>query len=540
MRGEKVGDMRGMCMELVNIAGAGLSGLYAALTLAEKGIGCNLYSLQQSERAQSVLAEGGINAALDLMGEGDTPRQHCEDTLRGGAYLANRTAVEGLTDTAPEIVKRMAALGVPFSRQKDGRLMQRNFGGQKKKRTLYAKSSTGKALMTALIDAVRKYEALGLVRRWPRHGLVSLEIESGRCVGLRAADSYDGSLWRSTGPVLLCCGGLNGFFPGRTTGTTQNSGDAQSLAFAAGVEMGNLEMIQYHPTTAAISGKRMLISEAARGEGGRLFVRRSGEKWYFLEEIYPELGNLMPRDVVSRECVRVRARPDCEDAVFLDLTGLSREVWKERLPDLRDEIKHYLNLDPAEEPVPVEPGIHFFMGGILVDVGHRSSIPGLYAAGECACQYHGGNRLGGNSTLAALYGGKTAAETILRDGGLSEEEPTRIGAAPEPGDGSRFVSETVRESLGNILWDGLGIFRDEQGMETALNRINALLGTSLTEAERRHVLFGKAMVLSALERKESRGAHTRTDYPQRDDDKYRKNTVAKWDGEKIRVSFKDL
>jgi len=519
----------------VNIVGAGLSGLSAAIALAEKGIGTNLISAMPSERAQSVLAEGGINAALDLMGEGDSPAQHFEDTMRGGAFLADPNAVAGLAEHAPEVVRWLLRLGVPFQREGE-RMIQRSFGGQKKRRTAYARSSTGKVLMTALIDEARRYEAAGLIRRFSNHELYDLNRAGDRCTGVTVRDTRTGALLSCAGTVILTCGGMNGLFPGNTTGTTLNTGHAAARVFASGVAFGNLEMIQYHPTTVAITGKRMLVSEAARGEGGRLFVERSGAPWYFMEELYPELGNLMPRDVISREMVRVTARPDCGEQVYLDLRGLSDAVWEKRLPDLREEIGHYLALDPARDPVPVSPGIHFFMGGVLVDEGHRTSLSGLYAAGECACQYHGANRLGGNSLLAAVYGGRVAAGTVAAEMSVGGGEPADAGTAPE-----RLVSPARTAALRDALLSGLGILRDGESLGRALDRTEALLGEpDLTELERDRILLGTAMLRSALLRRESRGAHTRTDFPDRDDENFHRTTVARRAGDRVEITLCDI
>ena len=270
-------------MEKINIIGAGLAGLSAAVTLAKGGRHCRLISLQPSERAQSVLAEGGINAALDVMGEGDKPEYHFEDTMRGGVYLADEEAVRRLTEGAPDIVRWLAGLGVPFN-MKDGRLIQRNFGGQKKKRTAYAKSSTGKMIMSALIDEARKYEAGGLIERFSHHGFLGCDIAEGVCRGAVVFDRYTGVQTAFPGRVIMCCGGLAGLFPRMTTGTTQNSGYAAAVLFEQGVSFGDLEMLQYHPTTIGIPDKRCLVTEAARGEGGRLYIERGGEKWYFMEE----------------------------------------------------------------------------------------------------------------------------------------------------------------------------------------------------------------------------------------------------------------
>lgn len=240
-----------------------------------------------------------------------------------------------------------------------------------------------------------------------------------------------------------------------------------------------------------------------------------------MEELYPELGNLMPRDVVSREMFKVMHNPECGGQVYLDMTGLPQRTWKHKLSDLRTEIIDYLGVDPADEPVAVSPGIHFFMGGIYVNEKHETSIPGVYAAGECACQYHGANRLGGNSMLGALYGGMTAAQSALTAHELSGtaeriqwdciDEQERPSAAYE---------------LCDILLSGLGIIRSEEKIAAAIAELEKTLASSIPKPEHDRMLLGKAMLMSALERRESRGAHTRSDFPQRDDEKFQRTTVA--------------
>ena len=227
-------------MMRINIIGAGLAGLSAALTLAEKGISCRLISAQHSERAQSVLAEGGINAALDTMGENDSVSLHFEDTMKGGVMLADPNAVKALTDNAPAVVRKLAALGVPFNRNPDGSIMLRSFGGQKKKRTAFVRSSTGKMIMTALIDGVRKYEAKGLVERLPHHTLIRLLTEGDKSTGVRIRDEHSGALTDLAGEVILAYGGLNGFFPDMTTGTVTNNGTAAAVLFCQGVNIANV------------------------------------------------------------------------------------------------------------------------------------------------------------------------------------------------------------------------------------------------------------------------------------------------------------
>lgn len=543
----------------INIVGAGLSGLSAAITLARKGYSCNLISALPSERAQSVLAEGGINAALNTMGENDTTMEHFKDTMKGGLYLESYDAVRGLTENAPSVVADLVRLGVPF-RSENGQIILRNFGGQKKKRTAYAKSSTGKMIMTALIDEARKYEVDGLIKRYPHHVFTKVGISDGILHSITVTDTFNNKNIIFKGNTIICTGGLNGIFPGLTTGTTQNTGNAAAILFDAGVELANLEFIQYHPTTVSISDKRMLISEAARGEGGRLYIMRDGKPWYFMEEKYPELKNLMPRDVISREMTLVRENPSCTGDVYLDMTGIEAFVWKEKLSDLRKEIIEYLFLDPAVEPVPVSPGIHFFMGGIRVNDRHETNVKGLYAAGEAACKYHGANRLGGNSMLGALYGGRVAAEaaTAALDGKRDEETETadEVKKNTEEIDKAAYYEKNPKETncdftdytstplyderLKNILREGLGIVRDRESMVKAYDSIASMIEESgMSDIDISRARLGLAMVGLAIERKESRGAHYRIDYPDAKDE-YKKTSVAKFEDGKIKLYFADI
>jgi succinate dehydrogenase / fumarate reductase flavoprotein subunit len=414
---------------------------------------------------------------------------------------------------------------VPFNRNVDGTIMQRNFGGQKKKRTAYAKSSTGKIIMTSLIDEARKYEEQGFIERFCSHELVRLiigENEQGKIVkGVVVRNNYTSKVSAFNGAVILAIGGLNGFFPERTTGTTANSGEAAAIVFSQGVVFSNLEMIQYHPTTIKIAGKRCLISEAARGEGARLFIMRGNEPWYFMEEIYPELGNLMPRDVVSREMYFVSHDKACGGQVYLDMRGLPQTTWKKKLPDLRQEIIDYLRIDPAKEPVPVEAGIHYFMGGIDVDKGHHTNIKGLYAAGECCSLYHGANRLGGNSLLGAIYGGITAANSLRSDWNnvfLNIDFEKNGFGIEDLADDRSVPSPALIYKISDILYDAMGIVRNENDMNRALSQIEELIQENHgNEANLRRLNLAKMMLLSAIERKESRGAHYRSDYPNRDE-----------------------
>ncbi len=528
-------------MNRINIIGAGLAGLSAAITLSENGIPCNLVSLQPSERAQSVLAEGGINGALNTMGEDDNVENHFNDTMKGGVFMADPNAVYGLTKNAPDVIRWLESLGVPFN-MNDGEIVLRNFGGQKKKRTAYARSSTGKIIMSAVIDEARKYEVSGNIIRYSHHEFVKLLIEDNTCVGVRVRDTYNNKMADFKGIVILASGGLNGIFPGMTTGTTQNSGDVTAMVFSQGVALGNLEMLQYHPTTIGISGKRCLVTEAARGEGGRLYVERNGEKWYFMEQKYPELKNLMPRDVVAREMFFVRRDKNCGDTVYLDMTDLPEDTWKNKLSDLREEIIHYLAIDPKSEPIPVKEGIHYFMGGIDTNEYHQTNIKNLYASGECTCQYHGANRLGGNSMLGAIYGGKVAAETIIskidKNSVFDDTVPEFTNITDEPL--TEEASSVLICEISDILLKGLGIVRSESELIKSLELLNALENKrEYNLREQNRITSAKAMLMSALQRKESRGAHYREDYPKKDE-YFRKTAIAKVVDKNVVISYREL
>jgi succinate dehydrogenase / fumarate reductase flavoprotein subunit len=523
-------------MSGIIIIGAGLAGLSAAITLAKENVKCALVSLQISERAQSVLAEGGINAAL---GSYDSAEEHFNDTMSGGCFLADPNAVYGLTENAPEIVRWLENLGVPFNRQ-DGEIALRSFGGQKKNRTAYAKSSTGKMIMTSLIDEARKYESAGLIERFPHHEFIRLITDENICKGARIRDSFTGKMLDFYGSVILASGGVNGIFPEKTTGTVQNSGDVTATVFSQGVSLGNPEMIQYHPTTIEISGKRCLISEAARGEGGRLFIERGGKRWYFMEEKYPQLKNLMPRDVVSREMFFARRRDDCGDTVYLDMTGIPEDVWTNKLPDLRNEIMQYLGTDPKNTPIAVKEGIHYFMGGILTDENHCTSMENLYAAGECACQYHGANRLGGNSMLGAIYGGKKAALSAISDN-IHDDSESRCDIVSD--EISESYSEEARpifiKQISEIISEGMGIVRNAPALEECESKLIILSEEAVNIREKNRIMLALAMVRAAYDRKESRGAHYREDHPEPDEN-FRKTTVVSQKSGETNIEFSPI
>lgn len=531
-------------MEVI-IIGSGLAGISAAIRCAQNNIKSVLVSAQPSHCAQSVLAAGGINAVLKGNSENDTISQHADDTWNAGCQLADQEAVARLTANAPGIIDFLQKSGVIFSRDVSGRVAQRYFGGQRKKRTCYSHSGIGKQVINGLEQKVRCYCNQGLIRVLDHHVFLSPIISSRQTQGAVIVDAYSGKLSYLIGPVIAASGGINQVM-GNTTGSIHSDGSVTAALYAAGVTMANLEMIQYHPTTIRTATKNVLISEAARGEGGRLFSYRNGQKWYFCEEWYGKNGNLMPRDVVSRAIDRVLREKlsDDTDNVWLDITHLGEKVINDSLTEIRTLCLDYLKLDPVYEPIPVVPGVHYFMGGIWVDCEHRTSQLGLYAAGECCFQYHGANRLGGNSTLGAIYGGQCAADSVCSDikNHIVTTDTLIISAAEtaiqkQHDQLSSFRVKTddslsLRLALQNIMQNCMGITRDEKSLKNGLVKLsqwqqeNAPLVLSALETEATDDLttiykyqtyllakLGIGMVQSALLRKESRGAHFRTDYP---------------------------
>lgn len=510
------------------IIGAGLAGLSAAITLAKEGVDSVLISSHHSERAQSVMAEGGINAALNTKGEGDSPEKHFEETFKAGRFIADEKAVREMTAAAPDVVKELESHGVCFNRDENGNIDLRNFGGQKYKRTAFAKSDSGKQIMTALIDEVRRLEVEGKVERLSSHDFVTLLFSDGdkqlvssaadnadeisdrdkrRCTGALVRNRYTGETIKLIGSaVIMAVGGLHGLFE-NTTGSLTDTGEAAAELFRLGVTFADLEFIQYHPTTVSSGGKRMLISEAARGEGGRLFADTGKDRIYFMEEKYPELGNLMPRDVTSREIFFMRKKYP----VYLDMSHLPEEIIDKKLAGLARDCAKYLKKDIKKEPVEVAPGIHYFMGGIYTGADHETEIKGLFAAGECCALYHGANRLGGNSLLGAVYGGKKAALSALR---YANVKCTPYAYYEEPPVSPAGEITAVRR----ILSDALGVVRNGEAMRAALQELESL---SSKEAD-----FARAFLQCALFREESRGAHFREDFPE-ERDEYRRRSIAK-------------
>lgn len=515
-------------MKHILIIGSGLSGLTCAIKLAENKITSTLVSPYPSERAQSVMAAGGINASL---GKGDSPQQHAKDTLKSGGNIGGEQAVLGLCSDAVEILPWLEQLGVVFSREDNGEVALRAFGGQSYRRTAYAGASTGKQIMSALIREARRYESTNLINRLLGRQFYSALISDGKCYGAILYNEKTKEMETVyADAVVIATGGQNQLF-GKTTGSTQCNGYTVARLYEQGARLKNLEFIQYHPTTIETPQKRMLISEAARGEGGRLYYMENGRRVYFMEELYGEGGNLMPRDIVSK-CIY-----DAPSQVYLDIAFLGEKLIKSKLLEVADVCKKYGDIDVTKESIPVYPSVHFFMGGLAVDRQHKTSIDFLYAVGECASMYHGANRLGGNSLLSAIYGGKVAAKAIadlpekdnVPDFGeyiLEQENKLKKRLDSK----SRFSAVYIRHEIAKLMNESLGITRTEEKLLDGIQSVDYYLSISekliydsdvslyLGYSVRPMLLLARAILTSALERRETRGAHIRQDYPNSSED----------------------
>lgn len=525
------------------IIGSGAAGLSAAIELAKNNQSSYLVSEFPSQRAQSVMAEGGINAACNL--KVDSKELHAKETFESGRKIADFDAILNMTRQAPKIIEDLFEKGMSFSLDENGNPDVRAFGGQSVKRTFYAASNTGKQLMHTLIEQARRYEGEDLIKRMTGWSFLRLLHKNNMAYGCILVNSITQEEKVVYGKIIIASGGLGAMF-GNATGSVKNTGAVSANLFANGVEFANGEFIQYHPTTAKISSKNMLITEAVRGEGGRLFVLKNKTPYYFMEEKYKTLGNLMPRDVVAREEWSLMKEGY---QIYLDMRHLDRKIQNTKLKGVMQDCKQFLRIDPSKEAIPVEPGIHYFMGGIWVDKDHRTSMNCLYAAGECACQYHGANRLGGNSLLGAMYGGGIAARSAMKDSQYMAMENSEIINDINKKDIKKTCDMIdAWKCMQSILRNGLGIVREEETIQKAIFEMDELLkkveksydpSVSKVENQALHdcILLGKSMLLCAQERKESRGAHTRSDHKE-ELEKYQKQTIAKYFDGKILIKFR--
>ena len=533
------------------IVGAGLAGMRAAIA-APPHLNVALLSKVHPVRSHSVAAQGGINAAI---GEQDSWEAHAYDTAKGGLYLGDQDAIEAMCREAPQDILELERMGVIFSRTPEGRIAQRPFGGAGFPRTCYAADRTGHALLHAMYEQLMKRRC----RVYEEWYVTALLLEQGRCCGVVAWDLVHGGLQALHAKAVILATGGSGRVFSTSTNAVINTGDGMALAYRAGLPLEDMEFVQFHPTTLKDTG--ILITEGARGEGGYL-LNTLGER--FMKQYAPEQMELATRSTVSlaigREIQEGRGVDGC---VLLDLRHLGRARILERLPQIRELALEFAGLDPIETPIPIRPGAHYQMGGVRTNAWGETDLPGLFAAGECACvSVHGANRLGGNSLLETIVFGRRAgtraAESIhdlapppVSTGILAAEEQRLHTLLTNPGPERAWQ---IRDDLGKTMSLNLGIFRTKQSMQEALDAIQALkvrgqqmcvqdkgqvFNTDLIQALELQCLLDIAdtIVVSALGREESRGAHYRADYPTRNDSAWLRHTLSHRQTEGPRLSY---
>ena len=546
------------------IVGGGLAGLAAALK-ADPRLNVAVISKVHPIRSHSVAAQGGINAALGNNPEGkdDTWEKHAFDTIKGSDYLADQDCAELMCQVAIPTMYELDHWGVPFSRFPGGVIAQRPFGGAGFPRTCYAADRTGQMLLHTLYEqAVRKN--VTFYEEWL---VASLVVRDGKCLGLIATDLATGKIIPLQAKAVIFGTGGYGRVYQKSTNAYINLGSGIGMAYRAGVPLKDMEFVQFHPTS--LYGKNVLITEAARGEGGYL-LNNAGRR--FMEDYAPKAMELAPRDIVARAIqTEVEKGNGFENEyVHLDLRHLGREKIHKRLPGIQEICINFLGIDPADAPIPIQPAQHYSMGGIDVDKSCASPVAGFYAAGECACvSVHGANRLGGNSLLDAIVFGKIAGESASRfvsAGGASDsaerpidEEARRfqdkVAAIRQRTKGENIFQ--VLNRLKIIMTEKAGIFRKEAPLREALEEIPAL-----REAGQKASIFGagprycqevlvniefecmldvaEAILLGALKREETRGSHFRRDFPARNDKDWLKHTLLTWTEKGPRLDYEPL
>ena len=569
------------------IVGGGLAGLSAAIKVAEMGGQVNLFSIVSVKRSHSVCAQGGINAAKNLKGEGDSTWAHFDDSIYGGDFLANQPPVKAMCDQGPAIIDLLDRMGVPFNRTAEGLLDFRRFGGTLYHRTAFAGATTGQQLLYALDEQVRRYEAEGKVKKYEYWEFLSGVIDAqGICRGICAIDLR--SMAVVTFPadaVILATGGVGAIF-GKSTNSVVCTGSAQSALYQQGAYYANGEMIQVHPTAIPGEDKLRLMSESARGEGGRVWVpkqagdKRSAlsipenERWYFLEEWYPKYGNLVPRDVATRAIFKVvyeyNLGIDGQPMVYLDLTHIDRKILDKKLEGILEIYEKFVGDDPRDVPMKIFPGMHYTMGGMWVDYNQATNIPGLYACGECDYSIHGANRLGANSLMSCIYGGFVAgpeavkyarnATAAVADGGFDAEKKRQeeFNQRLLKSDGTENPFQIWRE-LGDLMTKNCTVIRYNQALQETDAKICEFLerwhhinlsdksswanSTFVFSRQLYNMLqLSRVITQGAFLRNESRGSHYKPDFPERDDVNWLKTTKAYFaaDADEPRFEFEPV
>ncbi|WIW71982.1 succinate dehydrogenase flavoprotein subunit [Anaerosinus gibii] len=549
----------------------------ATLKICEAGGEVELFSYCPVKRSHSLCAQGGINACMDTKGENDSTYEHFDDTVYGGDFLADQTAVKGMCEAAPKLIKMFDRMGVTFTRTDEGLLDLRNFGGQKNKRTCFSGSTTGQQLLYALDEQVRAWEVKGTVKKYEFWEFIKIiKNKEGVCRGIvaQSMNSMEIRAFRAD-TVILATGGPGMVF-GRCTASTICNGSAVSAVYQQGAHIGNPEFIQIHPTAIPGTDKNRLMSEACRGEGGRVWVYKDGKPWYFLEEMYPAYGNLVPRDVASRAiydvCMNQKLGINGENRVYLDLSHIPADYLEHKLGGIIEIYTEFVGDDPRKVPMQIYPSVHYSMGGIWVDRKHNTNIPGLMASGECDYQYHGANRLGANSLLSAAYSGTVSGPEAMRwakegekgseltDAELAQAEKECLDEyqAILKMDGSENAHQLHHE-LGDLMNKYVTIERVNKDLDYCFAEVKKILkrweNIGLTDKGnwanqeamfvrqlRNMILYALVVTKAARLRDESRGAHFKREFPQRDDERFMKITVAAYDPatEEPVISYEDF
>ena len=563
-----------MTQPRVLVIGGGLAGLSATMRLAELGVHVDLVSLVPVKRSHSVCAQGGINSVNAVTRQqGDNEYKHLDDTVYGGDFLQHQPPVKEMADWAPRIIDLMDRLGVPFNRTPEGFRDQRRFGGTLYKRTSFAGATTGQQLLYSLDEQVRRWEAEGRVKKWEFWDFLEPVMDDdGRCIGAVCQDMVTMKFKAFSADAVILASGGCGLLYGRSTMSMICTGSAVSRAYKAGVKYGNAEFIQVHPTAVPGADKLRLMSESARGEGGRVWVPRKAqdardpkdipvaERYYFLEERYPEYGNLVPRDIATREIFDICTTDGLSVekdrlCVYLDLTHIPRETLDRKLGGILEIYEKFQGVDPREAPMKIFPAVHYSMGGLWVDYeksetggllegsprNQQTNISGLYAIGECDYQYHGANRLGANSLLSCIFSGLFCASGVIagaKKNTRDETSPDFFAAVKRQEERhqailSRPAGESnpydIHRQLGDIMTRTATVVRRNEQLTQAYDEVcqleNVWEHCSLSDTgnwTNQNVVFTKSVgdmfplakliLKGALLRDECRGAHYKPDF----------------------------
>ncbi|WP_318507147.1 succinate dehydrogenase flavoprotein subunit [Bacillus sp. T3] len=546
------------------IVGGGLAGLMAAIKIAEAGTKVDLFSIVPVKRSHSVCAQGGINGAVNTKGENDSPWEHFDDSVYGGDFLANQPPVKAMCEAAPKIIHMFDRMGVMFNRTPEGLLDFRRFGGTQHHRTAFAGATTGQQLLYALDEQVRRFEVEGLVTKYESWEFVSAVLDhDGVCRGITAQNLRTMEMQAFPADAVIIATGGPGLIFGKSTNSTINTGYAAARLYEQGAYYANGEFIQIHPTAIPGDDKNRLMSESARGEGGRVWTYKDGKPWYFLEEKYPAYGNLVPRDIATREifdvCVNQKLGIDGENKVYLDLSHIDAKQLDIKLGGIMEIYEKFMGDDPRKVPMKIFPGVHYSMGGLWVDFNQKTSIPGLFAAGECDYSQHGANRLGANSLLSAVFGGMVAGPSALEYiNGISKSSdgvPSSIFERQLTEDGQRYHSilsmkgnenaYLLHKELGELMTDNVTVVRENKKLAMTYDKLQDFVerykriniedtakwsnsSTSFVRQLEGMINLAQVITLGALNRNESRGAHYKPEFPDRNDEEWLKTTMAQF------------